>query len=473
MLGIRKPFDDGIARRRAFVTLVCKFYRESTMPGTHRPMLDSFHPAMILLAPLLCLVHGCSTYKTQPLDEIPLQQNAQTQQQQNLQVSISVLSDADAAALFGIDLGERWIQALWVKVENRSDDPYWLLASAIDPNVYAPDEVAYSARFFMSPTANEQMVQHFRALSFHNPIVPGSSRSGFVFIPRDEDYKEVNTVLVGPQGRIELDFFLYLQGLKSHSIYDIHKQHANEERADTSTEQLRRNLHELPCCTTGKHGEKIGDPINLVLVGNPEDILPAFVRRGWHPAEQTYAGSIWKTTGSFLFGRQYRYSPISPMYLFDRTQDIGQQKARGSIHQRNHLRLWLSPWRWQGKDVWVGAISRDIGVRFTAQTPYLVTHKIDPDIDEARNSFMESMLLSGRLAQAGYVIGAGQASPEQPGHNLTGDPYFHDGLRAVMVFDRDAKPSDEFKFLGWAATEGTARHLRGPAQTKQPPQPAP
>ena len=419
---------------------------------------------LLVLSALLCLLQGCVVYKTVPFEEIPLDQMAHRQQHHDVTVSVAVLRDKDAGGLFGIDLGNRWIQAVWVEVENRSDERYWLLPSAVDPNVYAPDEVAYSGRFFMSPTANDKMVQHFRELSFQNPIAPGVTRSGFLFVSRDEGDKEVDIVLIGRQGTVEFDFFLPLPGLQAHSLHDIREQYGAEQRAGLGEEELRQMLRSLPCCTTDNTGATTGDPINLVLVGNPEDIFPAFVRRGWHPAEETYGGSVWKTFGSFMFGRQYRYSPISPMYLFGRKQDIGQQKSRGSIHQRNHLRLWLSPWRWQDKDVWVGTISRDIGVRLTTKTPFLVTHKIDPDVDEARNSFVEGMLFSGRLIQTGYIAGAGQASPDHPGHNLTGDPYFHDGLRAVLVFDQQPIPINKLEFLGWAASADSARHLHSQGQ---------
>ena len=35
--------------------------------------------------------------------------------------------------------------------------------------------------------------------------------------------------------------------------------------------------------------------------------------------------------------------------------------------------------RFEGKRVWIGQISRDIGVRFTTKT--ITTHKIDADVD--------------------------------------------------------------------------------------------
>ena len=45
---------------------------------------------------------------------------------------------------------------------------------------------------------------------------------------------------------------------------------------------------------------------------------------------------------SFIQGERYRYSPISPLYVYGRPQDIGWQKARGTIHERNHMRFWFS-----------------------------------------------------------------------------------------------------------------------------------
>ena len=78
-----------------------------------------------------------------------------------------------------------------------------------------------------------------------------------------------------------------------------------------------------------------------------------------------------------MSGGEYRYSPVSSLYVFGRPQDIAFQKARENIHERNHLRLWMSRVTYQGLPVWIGQISRDIGVRFTTKT--ITTHKIDPE----------------------------------------------------------------------------------------------
>ncbi len=101
---------------------------------------------------------------------------------------------------------------------------------------------------------------------------------------------------------------------------------------------------------------------------------------------------------SALSGERYAAAPVSDLYLFGRAQDLALQKARDNIHQRNHLRLWLSPMRYHGKQVWVGQVSRDIGSRLTIHSPTLTTHKIDPDVDEAREALR--MLASARATSS-------------------------------------------------------------------------
>ena len=190
-------------------------------------------------------------------------------------------------------------------------------------------------------------------------------------------------------------------------------------------------LARLPCCVTNKDGNRNGDPLNLVVVGGFDDVLPAFVRRGWRPTEQKWTGSITKMVTSAISGEPYAYAPISDLYFFGRAQDFALQKARDTIHQRNHLRLWLSPMRYQGKQVWVGQISRDIGSRLTIHSPTLTTHKIDPDVDEARGALGEDMAYSQGLTKIGYATGVGAAPRDAPRENLTTDPYYTDGFRLV------------------------------------------
>jgi hypothetical protein len=112
-----------------------------------------------------------------------------------------------------------------------------------------------------------------------------------------------------------------------------------------------------------------------------------------------------------------------------------------------HLRLWGTPPRFQGQPVWVGQISRDIGVRFTWRTWNLTTHRIDPDVDEARDYVIQDLLQCERLEIAAYTEGVGKCTRDAPRHNLTGDPYYTDGKRAAVMVSATRTPP---KYVDWA-----------------------
>jgi hypothetical protein len=196
------------------------------------------------------------------------------------------------------------------------------------------------------------------------------------------------------------------------------------------------------------------------LIGARNDFVSALVRRQWHPTEIIHAESLWRTVKSFVLGSRYRYSPISPLYVFGRPQDGAAQKARSTIHERNHARFWLSPIRFQGKEVWVGQISRDIGVKFTLKSPTISTHVIDPNVDEARRYLVEDLAYSQALHRLGYVKGVGGISRDAPRTNLVGDPYYSDGLRAVMFFGPRPYSLSDLGFLDWEWPSSALRKLQ-------------
>ena len=203
----------------------------------------------------------------------------------------------------------------------------------------------------------------------------------------------------------------------------------------------------MPCCATTYDGKAIEDPLNFVLIGASDEVFPGFARRGWHVAEVLHTRSALKTAWSYFLGGRYRYAPISSVYVFDRRQDLSLQKARETARQRNHLRIWRTPLRFEGKPVWIGQISRDIGLSFNCKN--IVGHEVDPDVDEARNYLVQDMLRSERLTRFGWVKGVGAASASAPRYMEDGTPFFTDGLRAVMMFERDQVSLEEIQLLGW------------------------
>ena len=45
----------------------------------------------------------------------------------NVRVSAAALSAAEAEAVYGAPLGDKFIQPVWVEVENKEDVAYWLM----------------------------------------------------------------------------------------------------------------------------------------------------------------------------------------------------------------------------------------------------------------------------------------------------------------------------------------------------------
>lgn len=398
------------------------------------------------------LIAGCSSSPV--IDEgAPspgtFREHALGKRDDHMRVTVAVLSNAEAKAELGIDLAKRWLQAIWIEVENYDDTPYWVLMPSLDPNYFAPDEVAFTLRDQLEGQDLYAFMGKLRKLAFRNPIAPRSVVSGFVFVSMDLDQKQVDLQLLSAKRAEEFVFFLPVRGLNADTLFDVEKVRTGDPEIPLDEAGLRRSLSSLPCCTASQDASAAGDPLNLVLIGNAEDLFPAFVRRGWHATEARYSGSIRKTVMSYLFGDRYFHSPVSPLYVFGREQDIAFQKPRGSVHQRNHLRLWLTPLRFEGKEVWIGQISRDIGVKFTTTSKFLVTHVIDPDVDEARNSFVQDLLFSQGLVKVGYVKGGPAATESAPARNLGDDPYFSDGLRAVMLLDKTDRPIREVRFFDW------------------------
>ena len=212
---------------------------------------------------------------------------------------------------------------------------------------------------------------------------------------------------------------------------------------------LRAKLEMLPCCTANKMGSGSGDPLNLVVVGSGVDAIFPFITQEWRLDEPFDVHSAFRTLRAFLFGTEYLSAPVSPLYLFNRTQDISLQKARNKISLRNHLRLWLAPLSIDGQRVWIGQISRDIGIKLTTQSWYLTTHRISPEVDQDRYYLLQDLVMTGEVSRFGFVRGVGPSTAANPRKNLTGDRYVTDGLRLVVFLGAKRRPINDIEVLDW------------------------
>jgi len=401
----------------------------NTLPRSRIDFMPRFF-AIVFIS--LLFVSACSsTPQTGHIFEGDYRDRAQSQEENGIRVTAGVPSADESKAIFGAPLYRRGVQPVWLKIENNRDEIVSFLPVGLDPAYFTPIEAANLDLKDQKVSDKRSLInQQFFKAGMGSTVPPGGQRSGFIFSQIDEGTKSFNVDVIGKSGLSTFTFFIPVPGLRlDHQTVDWENLYPADQFRDLSRDELIEQIEPETCCTTEKN-EGTGDPVNLVVIGDPEDVYYAFIRAGWDETETIYKGSSWKTITSFIGGGEYRYSPVSALYVFGRGQDVAFQKARENIHERNHLRLWLSPYRYEGKLVFLGQISRDIGVRFTKKT--ITTHKIDPDVDETREYLLENLAYSQALAKVAYLRGVGAAPIGQPRGNLTGDPYFTDGYRLVI-----------------------------------------
>ena len=403
-------------------------------------------PGVVLLAVLA--LPGCATFSPDPDRHQPHRHRAQTAAQDGVTVSAVVLDDSEGERIFGVDLGSREIRAIWLEIRNDTDEMLHLLPSSLDLDYFSQNEAAYRFHSSFRPAQNRRISDHFHRLAIRKELEAGATSSGYVLVNRHRGGRYLVVELLSEESLHRFDFMFTLpDGTFDFEAIDFDTLYASNEQRDVSLDELKAWAESLPCCTTDEKGERPGDPLNLVFVGELNYLMGALTRSGWAYTERITGKAVLESVQSTLFGSPGWNFPISPLYAFGRHQDFAMQRPRGSIPQRNHMRIWMAPVRYEGHHVWVAQLSRDIGVKPTWHSPFLLTHVIDPEVDEDRAYLLELLMRSQSVAAFGYVGGVGAATRDNPRFNLTDDPYRTDGRRLLIVIAEDPVPIDKVRHL--------------------------
>jgi hypothetical protein len=311
-----------------------------------------------------------------PSDDSDFIARAQQKSAAGIRLSASALGARESRRSFGEDLAKYGIQPVWLSIENETDDQLVYLPIATDPEYYSPYEVSYRFHRAFSPAANQARDIFFLRRQISGILPPHSRTTGFVYGVVDAGVKYAHIVIAGHDRQKTFDFALPVPGpafvgtgVRADSIY-------GEKIKDLDLDALRTMLAKYPCCTKNAGATRDGDPLNLVVVESERDPIVPFIARGWHLTQELDVASMIETVRAFIFRDQYLTSPVSPLYVFGRREDLALQKARSTINQRVHARFWLAPYTFESRRMWLGQVSRDIGVRFTDQTWNLTTHKL-------------------------------------------------------------------------------------------------
>ena len=147
----------------------------------------------------------------------------------------------------------------------------------------------------------------------------------------------------------------------------------------------------------------LGDPINLALLGDAEQLHQAMLAAAWTRADPVTVRSSLRIVTSTVTRRSYDEAPVSPLFLFGRMQDFAyQQEVIGNPAKRHHVRFWRTPDGWLlpgGERVdWLAAGTFDRAVGFSLFT-LQITHKIDADTDVERDHIVGTVLAHNEAAR--------------------------------------------------------------------------
>jgi hypothetical protein len=179
-----------------------------------------------------------------------------------------------------------------------------------------------------------------------------------------------------------------------------------------------------------------GDPVNVAIAGNENQVRAVFTAAGWSPADPLSLRSDARIAADAVLDRPYADAPVSDLYLFGRKEDLAFEQASGdSPRARHHIRFWRAPVAHpSGAPLWLGSASFDASVGLSHTTGQ-ITHHISGDLDAERNHVITSLEATGLISA---VIPVVDFHKVREGRNGGGDPWHTDGTLMLAVIGSPA-----------------------------------
>ena len=176
-----------------------------------------------------------------------------------------------------------------------------------------------------------------------------------------------------------------------------------------------------------------GDRVNFLVVGSEEQVRAALQAAGWVVVDKNIKDTILRGALASISRQVYTTIPMSELKVFGRSQDYGY--AQGDplkvVAARHHFRIWRAPFTVDGRTVWVGAGTHDVGFDKDQRNGKL-THRIDSDVDKEREYIGKSLSQTGEVALLDYMSPKQTVREAKTAH---GQAFFSDG-RTLVIYMR-------------------------------------
>ncbi len=198
--------------------------------------------------------------------------------------------------------------------------------------------------------------------------------------------------------------------------------------AMSSSDSIRRRVHDWPLRAAAFAGRSPSDLLNVALIGDSAVLTNAFTAAGWNLPERMSVHADFKTFVNAAVGRGYAHQPVSQLLLDGRPPDLLFQKVNNTFAKRHHVRLWRWPSPLDSLPLYLAGATHDVAVEFLTHRKHF-THRVDPAIDAERDKIVNDLWTAGCVAELSRV-------PRQIPSGLTvnngRDAVVTDGMIAVI-----------------------------------------
>jgi hypothetical protein len=201
---------------------------------------------------------------------------------------------------------------------------------------------------------------------------------------------------------------------------------ANLPPSRESSSELGEMMDYLPPRVFDGEGRE-GDMLNLVFVGQPEDLQEAFARAGWVKTDSWKPAFVWRL---LRHGTNDTKMPMARFYLFGRVQDYSYAlpDPDAVVSRRHHIRIWKTDFTIDGTPLWAGAATHDVDIEI-ATRGRLISHRIDPEVDAERDFIGAHLTDTSSVTRQEFLHGA---DPVFQAKTASGEAY-HSDSRILLL----------------------------------------
>ncbi|HLW76917.1 MAG TPA: LssY C-terminal domain-containing protein [Bryobacteraceae bacterium] len=158
-----------------------------------------------------------------------------------------------------------------------------------------------------------------------------------------------------------------------------------QERGD-----LDHVIANIPDRAYTRGSNRPSDLVNMLFVGSREQVSAAFTAAGWTETSAASMRSRIKGIRAVAEVHGDLGAPMSTLLVNDSRPDMSWQKSLNDVAKRHHIRLWKQSDTWDGREVWIGAATRDVSYAFL-RPGRMFTHEIEENIDHERDKIAHDL----------------------------------------------------------------------------------